>query len=206
MNTCNSVEVYAIVPASGFSRRMGRQKLLLPWQNKSLLEHVLQTANYSSLKRVLTIIPNDEERKRIALQLNSIVIHNTEPERGIGYSLALGMKHIPETADAVVILLGDQPELRLEDIQGVLARFTKQYTDANTHSKIIVQTQYSDGKIGHPILFSKQFFPELSSLDGDQGGNQIIKNNFQYVTFVNSLHRYPQDIDTTKEYENLLNR
>lgn len=50
-----SLEVYGIVPASGLSRRMGRQKLLLSWQNKSLLEHVLRTANNSFLKGILTV-------------------------------------------------------------------------------------------------------------------------------------------------------
>jgi molybdenum cofactor cytidylyltransferase len=207
MDSIGSFEVYGIVPASGFSRRMGRQKLLLSWQNKPLLEHVLRTANNSYLNGVLTVIPaDDEERKKLALQTNSEVIINTNPEKGIGFSLAMGMRHIPKTADAVMIFLGDQPELKQDDIQSVLNRFNQLYSETNNHSKIIVQTQYIDGKIGHPILFSKPFFSELSLLDGDQGGYHIIHSNIQYVTRVNSIYRYPPDIDTIKDYECLLNR
>jgi molybdenum cofactor cytidylyltransferase len=206
MNSDGSLEVYGIVPASGFSRRMGRQKLLLSWQNKPLLEHVLRTANNSSLNGVLIVIPaEDDERRRIALQGNSAVINNTFPEKGIGFSLALGMRHIPETADAVMILLGDQPEIKQDDIQRVLDYFNDDYSKTINHSKLIVQTQYVDGIIGHPILFSKSFFSDFSHLDGDRGGNQIIHSNFQYVTRVNSIHRYPQDIDTIDDYECLLN-
>lgn len=206
MNSDGSLEVYGIVPASGFSRRMGRQKLLLSWQNKPLLEHVLSTANNSSLKGVLTVIPaEDEERRRIALQANTNVINNTFPEKGIGFSLALGMRHLPKTADAVMILLGDQPELKREDIQKVLNCFNELYSETINHSKLIVQTQYIDGIIGHPILFSKSFFSDFSHLDGDRGGNHIIHSNFQYVNRVNSIHQYPQDIDTINDYECLLN-
>lgn len=110
--------------------------------------------------------------------MNSEVINNTNPEKGIGFSLALGMRNIPETADAVMIFLGDQPELKRDDIQRVLNRFNEQYSATNNRSKIIVQTQYIDGKIGHPILFSKFFFFDLSILDGDRGGNHIIHSNF----------------------------
>ncbi|MEH7500580.1 nucleotidyltransferase family protein [Neobacillus drentensis] len=207
MDSNRSFEVYGIVPASGFSRRMGRQKLLLSWKNKPLLEHVLRTANNSSLNGVLTVIPaDDEERKKLALQTNSKVIYNKNPEKGIGFSLALGMMHIPKTADAVMIFLGDQPELKQDDIQIVLNRFNEIYSESNDQSKIIVQTHYINGKIGHPILFSKPFFSELSLLDGDQGGNHIIHSNIQYLTRVNSIYRYPPDIDTIKDYDCLLNR
>lgn len=207
MNSSRSLEVYGIVPASGFSRRMKRQKLLLPWRNKAILEHVLETANHSSLNRIFTVIPDeDEDRKRIALKARVDIVTNTIPEKGIGYSLALGMSQIPETADAVMILLGDQPELKVEDIQRVLGCFTEKYSGNDHPSKIIVQTQYADGKTGHPILFSKPFFPGLTRLDGDRGGNQIIHSNLEYAALINSKHRYPPDIDTVEDYESLLIR
>jgi molybdenum cofactor cytidylyltransferase len=203
----NLIEVYGIVPASGFSRRMGSQKLLLPWRNKALLEHVLETTNLSALNGVFTVIPDgDMERKRIALNTGVHVITNTKPEKGIGHSLALGISQIPDTADAVMILLGDQPELHLEDIERVLSCFMNIYSDNRQSSKLIAQTRYTDGKIGHPILFSKEFFPALAGLEGDRGGNKIIQTNDRYVNYVNSQYPYPPDIDTKSEYEYLLAR
>jgi molybdenum cofactor cytidylyltransferase len=203
----NPIEVYGIIPASGFSKRMGSQKLLLPWRNKTLLEHVLETANLSALNGVFTVIPaEDVERKRIALNAGAHVVSNREPGKGIGHSLALGMSQIPDTADAVMILLGDQPELQPEDIESVLCFFTRKYSDNNPSSKVIIQTRYADSKIGHPILFSKEFFPALVRLEGDRGGNKIIKTNVQYVNHVDSPYPYPPDIDTKCEYECLLAR
>ena len=201
------LEVYGIIPASGFSKRMGSQKLLLPWRNKALLEHVLETANLSALNGVFAIIPvEDEERKRIAMNAGSQIVLNTEPKLGIGHSLALGMSQIPATADGVMILLGDQPELQLEDIERVLRGFVKVYSGNRQASKLIIQTRYIDSKIGHPILFSKKFFPDLARLEGDRGGNKIVQNNDRYVYYVDSQYPYPPDIDTKSEYERLLTR
>jgi molybdenum cofactor cytidylyltransferase len=207
MKSSASAEVYGIVPASGFSRRMGKQKLLLSWQDVPLLEHVLITARNSSLRGVLTIIPaGDEERSKISGQCNCHTVYNDNPERGIGYSLALGIKHIPRTADAVIILLGDQPELKQDDIERVIIRFQQHYIENHGHSKIIIQTQYTDNKVGHPILFSKHFFSDISQLDGDRGGNKIITSNLQYVSLVESINSYPDDIDTMEDFTRLLDR
>jgi molybdenum cofactor cytidylyltransferase len=207
MKSIASAEVYGIVPASGFSRRMGKQKLLLSWQNVPLLEHVLKTAKNTSLRGVLTIIPaDDEERSKISGQCDCQTVYNDNPERGIGYSLAIGIKLIPRTADAVIILLADQPELKRDDIEKVIIRFQQHFIGNQGHSKIIIQTQYIDKKVGHPILFSKHFFSDISQLEGDRGGNQIIASNLQYVSLVESINSYPEDIDTIEDFTQLLDR
>ena len=33
--------LFAVIPAAGLSRRMGRPKLLLPWQGSTVVEHLL---------------------------------------------------------------------------------------------------------------------------------------------------------------------
>jgi molybdenum cofactor cytidylyltransferase len=206
MKSVASAEVYGIVLASGFSRRMGKQKLLLSWQNTPLLEHVLTTAQNSSLREVLSIIPaGDEECSRINKQSNCHTVYNDNPERGIGYSLALGVKQIPRTADAVIILLGDQPELKRDDIENVILRY-QDLLENQSDSKVIIQTQYTDNKVGHPILFSKHFFSDISQLDGDRGGNSIITSNLKYKSLVESKHAYPDDIDTIEDFNRLLDR
>ena len=198
-----ALEVYGIIPASGFSRRMGSQKLLLHWRNKALLEHVLETANQSALTGVFTVVPSEDiERKRIAGHTGSHIVLNPKPELGIGFSIALGLSRIPDSADAVMILLGDQPELQLEDVERVLSCFAKN----GQSSKVIIQTRYADRKSGHPILFSKEFFPELSRLEGDRGGKQMIQTHLPYVIYADSQNLYPPDIDTKSEYERLLDR
>lgn len=207
MKLSASPEVYGIIPASGFSRRMGKQKLLLSWHNAPILEHVLITAQKSSLTGVFTIIPTgDEGRSEINEQCKCLTVYNDNPERGIGYSIALGVRHIPKTADAVIVLLGDQPELKQDDIEKAIVRFQEHDIENQGHSRIIVQTQYANRKVGHPILFSRYFFPDLTQLDGDKGGNNIISSNLNYVSLIESIHAYPDDIDTMEDFTRLLRR
>ncbi|MED2974200.1 nucleotidyltransferase family protein [Fictibacillus sp. B-59209] len=207
MKAGSSGEVYGIVPASGFSRRMGSQKLVLPWRNKAILSHVLETAAQSHLKGIYTVIPEgEEERKHIVLKVGCNPIINTLPSNGIGHSLSLAISKLPHTADAVMILLGDQPELRREDIQRVLLRFAHFQSGTDKGSRVVIQTRYGDGQVGHPILFSKSFFSDLAQLEGDRGGNRIIRSNSDCSLLVESPHRYPPDIDTMADYEKLLIR
>lgn len=195
------MEIYGLVLASGLSRRMGKQKLLLPLGKGTILEETLKKTKSSRLKDIYAVIPkNDNFRKDVTLRCNVWTVLNPNPDEGMGTSLAIGIKHLPTTADAVVIMLADQPEIFIEDINRVYEYFS-------THSyskKMIVQTMYKDGRKGHPILFSKAFFRELTELTGDVGGKEIIRKNSKFVFTVKSPNCYPRDIDTPEDYKKLI--
>lgn len=195
--------VYGIILASGLSRRMGKQKLLLPWGKDTIFDQVIRTVKKSKLQEIYVVIPYvDRERKKITDFHDIYPVLNENPSLGMGSSLSLAIKSLPEKADAVMVLLADQPEIHSEDINVGYDYFCKQYT--LKRSKVIIQTNYQNGKKGHPILFSKHFFKELSSLYGDVGGKQIIKAHSDFVTHTKSKNNYPQDIDTPADYTRLV--
>ncbi|TGA99909.1 nucleotidyltransferase family protein [Sporolactobacillus shoreae] len=201
-----SAKIYGIVLASGFSRRMGRQKLLLHWNNAPLLGHVLETASQSLLSGVIAVLPeNDSKRLNVALRFRCDVVKNINPEQGLGSSLAAGIRSISDEADAAVVLLGDQPQIKQEDINSAVLFFNSRFNSEDTSAKVIMQTRYADGRKGHPTLFSKPFFDDLSQLNGDIGARWIIKANGPFVACINSDSPYPPDIDTPADYRQLLN-
>ena len=61
-------------------------------------------------------------------------------------------------ADAALVLLGDQPEIRVEAIDAVLARWRSDGGD-------IVQAAYG-GSAAHPMLFDRSIWPELEAATG----------------------------------------
>lgn len=179
---------------------MGKQKLILPYGTSTILEAVLNKSKTSRINDTFVVVPhNDEQRKEIVLKNSGKLVPNPNPEAGMGNSLAVGIKHLPATAEAVIILLADQPSITVRDINRIYDYFTMHQS-----KEIIVQTLYADERKGHPILFSKAFFLELADLKGDTGGKEIIRKNLKNVFTVKSPDPYPSDIDTPEDYASLL--
>ena len=201
--------ICGIILASGFSRRMGEQKLLLPFNNKSILENSISNIKKSKLswQDIYVVVPNyDKERINIVTNHHLGTVMNKEAELGMGYSLAKGIRAVQHKADAVMVMLADQPEIKPDDINLVYDEFLKRFHSEGKTPPMIIQTNYQDQHKGHPILFSSHFFNELSKLDRDFGGRRILKNYHQYVSIVASANSYPSDIDTPTDYNRLLAR
>ena len=48
--------IFALIPAAGESRRMGRPKLALPLGEKTVLEHVLDALRHAQVDHMLVVI------------------------------------------------------------------------------------------------------------------------------------------------------
>ena len=85
--------ISAIIMASGFSRRMGENKLLMKYNNKFLIEYTLDVISKCNFKDKL-IVTQYEKRKEIGENLDFKVVKNKYPNRGISESIKLGIKNI----------------------------------------------------------------------------------------------------------------
>ena len=107
-------------------------------------------------------------------------------EPGIGNSLAWGVKTMAH-CDAILVLLGDMPFLRAETIRRVV---TLSRRDS------IVVPMYR-GVEGHPVAFSREFFPQLVRLTGDFGAKTLLRRHPSRCRFFESEDRgVVLDIDT----------
>ena len=59
--------ICGIVLAAGQSRRMGTQKLLLPWAGKTVIAHIVDETLAAGLDRLLVVVSSDAERIAQAL-------------------------------------------------------------------------------------------------------------------------------------------
>ena len=53
---------FAIIPAAGRSQRMGEPKLLLPWGQSTIIEHVLAVWCASRVEAVVMVVHPDDVR------------------------------------------------------------------------------------------------------------------------------------------------
>lgn len=124
-----------IILGAGASSRMGRPKLLLPWQGTTVIGHIIHQWRELGAEQITVVLPPDDlplatELDRLGL-LPSNRIVNPRPERGMFSSVLCaanwsGWK--PEVMSCA-IALGDQPHLRLEMLRALLL-FHRDHPDA----------------------------------------------------------------------------
>ncbi len=73
--------ISAIVMASGFSKRMGQNKLLMKYNNKFLIEYTLDIISNCNFKEKI-LVTQYEEIKKLGEKLNFKVVINKYPNKG----------------------------------------------------------------------------------------------------------------------------
>ncbi len=186
--------VSIVILAAGESKRMGEQKMLLPYEDKSILETVVDKALISKADNVIVVTGSHgtEIRTKLTRFATDVVI-NDEYKSGMLSSVLAGIRSVPEHAKAVIVLLGDQPMVRTEVINRIIEAY-------NNNAKRIVLPVYK-GKRGHPLLIDISFKPYIEKLDPQQGLRQLIIENPEEVLEIEvNTPTILKDIDTKEDY------
>ncbi|MDQ6596597.1 nucleotidyltransferase family protein [Bacillus salipaludis] len=190
-------KIGAIILAAGMSKRMGEPKLLLSIQGKPLFRYVLGPVVESSLEPIILVAGKYiEEINQHTVDYPEIkIIFNQNYAAGMSTSLKLGIQSIKEHVDAVMIFLADQPLVSSTVIQSLMEKY-----EANRKEGIrIVRPEYQ-GKLGHPVLMDAELFNEFHTIEGDSGGQSIIKKYkhvMKIVSFDNPM--WGVDVDTPED-------
>lgn len=194
--------ISAIVLAAGEAKRMGRNKVLLPWQGKTLLEHVLDQLLHSRVDEIILVLGHEAERIRGKISAQGIkIVVNPAYQEGMSASLRYGLSIMDKAAEAFLVALGDQPGIREEMINQLIEAFHKALPPKN----IVLPTYRS--KPGHPVLFGVRYREEMGRLKGDVGGRQILADHPEDILSLEmDTDEVLQDIDTPEDYREYLKR
>ena len=188
--------IAGVVLAAGLSRRMGQAKLLLPLGGRAVIRRTVEGVLASGVDRVVVV--TGVEHQALADTLAELPVElavNPHPEAGQGSSIGVGIAALPAGAEAALIVLGDQPFLPGEIIPALV-------TARGRTGKAIVAPRYRDGR-GNPVLFTRQVFPELLGIAGDQGARSVVERDPDRVALVDFDFPMPQDLDTPEDYDRL---
>lgn len=187
--------VTGIVLAAGLSRRLGRPKQLLMLDEKPLIAHVVERALASNLDEVIVVTGAHRNAVEGALAGRSVrLVHNPRYAEGQGISLAAGIAALGAGVGAAVILLADQPDVTTTTIDKVVGAFRE-------NKPAVVMAKYG-GQQGHPVLFSRERFPELLALSGDTGGREIVRAHQDDLVLIDGgASAPPSDVDTEEAWE-----
>ena len=186
-----------IILAAGESSRLGQPKQLLPYQNKTLIEHIIEQATATNAAKIVVILGAFAERIRPFLAFANVeIVENENWEKGMSSSLQKGLEHA-QNADYILVLLSDQPFVNTALLNQIIEQ-------ATTTDFPIIATKYND-TLGVPALFKKVVFEELKALNEKEGAKKVIKKyaKNQQVGIV-YFEKGAIDIDTMTDYERLL--
>jgi molybdenum cofactor cytidylyltransferase len=171
--------VAAIVLAAGRSTRMGGpNKLLAELDGKKLVRIATEQALASKASEVIVVTGHQADLVEQALAgLKVKFVRNPDFAGGLASSVKSGIAAVSEHADGAVICLGDMP---LIDTQ-LIDRLIDTFAPDRGH---LIAVPVSEGRRGNPVLWSRRFFKELMTLDGDVGARHLIAKHTEAVAEV----------------------
>jgi molybdenum cofactor cytidylyltransferase len=189
--------VSGLVLAAGTSSRLGQPKQLLPFGPTTLLGHVVAEARSAhALDERIVIIGAAAGAVRRQVDFADVtVVENPEFGEGCAASYRTGLASIDARADAVAVLLGDQPGVEAAVIDTVVEAWRREPTP-------IACATYR-GRPGHPLVFARALFPLLEALRGDKAAWKIIDAHPDWVRPVPIDRPAPADVNTWEAYQAL---
>ena len=186
----------AIILAAGSASRYGALKQVIAIDGEPMVRRMARSALAARLHPVVVVVGS--ERDRVIECLNNLDVHpvdNADWAAGMGTSLSIGIRAPLDqsaTLQAVMVLLGDQPAVGLDDLERMIT------THAAAPNRILAA---QDGaNLGPPCIFPMTYAGELLELPGPNGARVLLDRHAAEVDGFDLPSAF-RDIDTPADYE-----
>lgn len=188
----------AIILAAGESKRMGQPKMLLPWGNTTVLGKVVETLQRAGIAEILAVtggaraeVECEAARYGLRCAYNAF---KGEMLQSIQAGLRAETLRIgDEVEGAVLIALGDQPQIEEETVRRILAAWQQ------TGAGIIVPSY--EKRRGHPWLVAGKYWSEILALPAEKSMRDFFKHRAGEILYVEvDAPGILQDLDTPEDY------
>ena len=186
-----TAHVHIIVLAAGASTRLGQPKQLVSLAGRPALHVVLSNAVAVAGNAVTVVVGANASQLTYLLShspASSVV--NKQWEEGMASSLRCGLAAVPASADAAMVVLGDQVCVTADDLKRLLAAWKDQ-------ENVIAAASYAQG-VGVPAIFPRAYFGELAELRGDEGARKLLKRKPDRLVRV-PMSNAAIDLDTPED-------
>jgi molybdenum cofactor cytidylyltransferase len=194
--------IAALVLAAGLSRRMGTNKLLLPFKEQTVLVQVVSVLQDCPLDEVIIVTGHEREKieaatRRHVTQRGSLrFAHNPNYAAGdMLSSIQAGLAAMNDDCGAALIALGDQPQIERRIVEQVMA--------AHVRGAVIIPSFNRHG--GHPILIDRACWPDILALPLGASLRDVWRAHPGWLRYVQVYTgTILRDMDTPDEYRQLV--
>ena len=185
------MKIAAVLMAAGASSRFGECKLIKKFASRPMFEYALDALPYNKLCAI-AVVSGRAEILAAAEARGFIPVLNNRPEDGPPRTIRLGMEAVGD-AEGIMFMVADQPLLRRESVAGELDFFAK---NANS-----IVAMGHGARRGNPVIFPREFFRELRTLEGERGGGAVMAAHRERIMLF-QLENGAEltDIDTASDY------
>jgi molybdenum cofactor cytidylyltransferase len=187
--------IAAVILSAGASSRMGTPKANLKIGDTTFINSILHKLQACGGYKPLCVVTGYHHRE-IVQAINTIfkclIYRNPMPENGQLSSLQVAIRSFDRQVRGMLMVLVDYPLVREET-------YRELFNSARTHSQAIIIPTYRQQR-GHPVYFSRRFFPALLETPLQTGARGVVKYN------ESAVHYLPvadpgilQDIDTPED-------
>lgn len=191
--------ISAVILAAGLSTRMGMPKMLLPWGERTVLGQVVSTYAQAGVSDIVIVtggarLQVEEEAMRLSKEYPIRVVYNPEHEKGeMLSSLQAGLQKANPAITAVLIGLGDQPQISRSAIQQVISAHVA------IGASLVVPS--FNLRRGHPWLVHKPLWAEIMSLSAPQTMRDFLQHHSRDILYVDADESILKDMDTPQDYQ-----
>lgn len=186
--------ISAIILAAGQSKRMGKPKMLLPWEKSTVLQTVITTFQAAGVDDILVVTGGARIQVEELIGQTAQTVYNENFEYGeMLSSIQTGLKYKLSESSAALIGLGDQPQVQAKVIQHVL----QEYKQSN--APIIVPSYQM--RRGHPWLVARDLWQEILNMPIDETAREFLNSHAKEIHYLKiESPSILQDLDTPQDY------
>jgi CTP:molybdopterin cytidylyltransferase MocA len=195
--------VFAVVPAAGRSRRMGRHKLLLPIDGRTVIARLVETLRATEIAAVVVVVrPDDDALQAELARLGVSYVAPAESPETMRHSVQFALEEIrgrfsPVEADGWMLAPGDSPSLKSSVVQALIQRWKR------GDCTVLVPTFQQ--RRGHPPIFRWSLAEAVAAIPADHGLNWLLRCGTYPVTeLVVADESVLHDLDTPLAYQRLV--
>jgi len=186
--------ISAIILAAGESKRMGQPKMLLKWGGTIVIKKVIATFRAAGIEDLHVIIGGAKDRVEEAIGDSAPMIFNANYAEGeMLSSVQAGLVEIKPEADAVLIGLGDQPQIEAGSVRLVMDAYQR------TGASIVVPS-YQRHR-GHPWLVARTHWNAILQMRVPDTLRDFLNQHGREIHYVEiNSPSILQDLDTREDY------
>lgn len=178
---------------------MGTHKLLLPWLERTVIDHVLEVWQASCVDKLVIVCRKDDHDLAATIKRHQVDL--VQPEiapNDMKASVLCGLQFLidsenPQAADRCFVAPSDLPTLQTQVIDAVAAA-------ATDPSKVVVPR--FAGKSSHPVLFPISVMYQIVKIPPDRGIDHLVNAVEKVFVDLPGEQACP-DIDTPQAYQSL---